>query len=90
MGQGSAHDITGKDMANPLASILSAALMLEISFGLKQEAKLLVDTIDKVLKEGFRTNDIAEATTNRYKVLGTQEMGKLVIKFLTQTATSNS
>jgi 3-isopropylmalate dehydrogenase len=87
---GSAHDITGKDLANPLASILSAALMLEISFGLKEEAKTLVDAVDKVLKEGFRTNDIADTTTNRYKVLGTQEMGKLVIKFLTQTATTNS
>jgi len=87
---GSAHDITGKDLANPLASILSAALMLEISFGLKDEAKTLVDAIDKVLKEGFRTNDIADSTTNRYKVLGTQEMGKLVIKFLPQTVTTNS
>lgn len=81
---GSAHDITGKDLANPLASILSAALMLEISFGLKEEAKTLVDAVDKALKEGFRTNDIADSTTSKHKVLGTQEMGKLVIKFLTQ------
>ena len=87
---GSAHDITGKNLANPLASILSAALMLEISFGLKEEAKTLVDAIDKVLKEGFRTNDIADSTTNRYKVLSTQEMGKLVLKFLSQTITTNS
>lgn len=85
---GSAHDITGKDLANPLASILSAALMLEISFGLKEEAKAIVDAIDQVLKEGFRTNDIADQTTNRYKVLGTKEMGKLVLKFLAQTVTS--
>jgi 3-isopropylmalate dehydrogenase len=81
---GSAHDIAGKDLANPLASILSAALMLEISFGLKKEAQALVNTVDKVLKEGFRTNDIANASTNRYKVLGTKEMGKLFIKFLSQ------
>jgi 3-isopropylmalate dehydrogenase len=87
---GSAHDITGKDLANPLASILSAALMLEISFGLKEEAKTLVDAVDRVLKEGFRTNDIADSTTNRYKVLGTKEMGKLVLKFLSQTVTTNS
>ncbi len=87
---GSAHDIAGKDLANPLASILSAALMLEISFGLKEEAKVLVDTVDKVLKEGFRTNDIADSTTNRYKVLGTKEMGALVIKFLSQSLTLNS
>ena len=81
---GSAHDIAGKDLANPLASILSAALMLEIGFGLKDEAKLLVDTIDEVLKEGFRTHDIADQNTNRFKVLGTAEMGKLVLKFLSQ------
>lgn len=85
---GSAHDITGKDLANPLASILSAALMLEISFGLKEEAKTLVNAVDQVLKDGFRTNDIADQTTNRYKVLGTKEMGKLVLKFLSQTVTS--
>jgi len=81
---GSAHDITGKDLANPLASILSAALMLEIGFGLKDEAKLLVDTVDAVLKDGFRTHDIADQSTNRFKVLGTAEMGKLVLKFLSQ------
>ena len=87
---GSAHDITGKNLANPLASILSVALMLEISFGLKEEAKIVVDAVDKVLKEGFRTNDIADETTERHQVMGKQEMGKLVIKFLSQTVTSNS
>ena len=81
---GSAHDIAGKNLANPLASILSAALMLEISFGLKKEAKTLLDTVAAVLKEGFRTNDIADQTTNRSKVLGTAEMGKSVLKFLSQ------
>lgn len=79
---GSAHDIAGKDLANPLASILSAALMLDIGFGLQEEAKLIVDTINDVLEEGFRTNDIADPNTNRYKVLGTAEMGKTVLKFL--------
>ena len=87
---GSAHDIAGKNLANPLASILSAALMLEISFGLKQEAKTLVDAVDKVLKEGFRTNDIADKTIDGAKVLGTQEMGELVLKFLSQQTTTNS
>jgi 3-isopropylmalate dehydrogenase len=85
---GSAHDITGKDLANPLASILSAALMLEISFGLKEEAQLIIDTVNNVLKEGFRTNDIADGATSPYKVLGTKEMGKLVLKFITQKANS--
>lgn len=81
---GSAHDIAGKNLANPLASILSAALMLEISFGLKKEAKTLLDTVAAVLKEGFRTNDIADQTANGSKVLGTAEMGKSVLKFLSQ------
>ena len=81
---GSAHDIAGKDLANPLASILSVALMLEISFGLKDEAQLILSTIDQVLKEGFRTTDIASDATSPYKVLGTQEMGKLILKFIAQ------
>ena len=64
---GSAHDITGKDLANPLASILSAALMLEISFGLKEEAQLIISTIDRVLKDGYRTSDIADDSTSHTK-----------------------
>jgi 3-isopropylmalate dehydrogenase len=86
---GSAHDITGKNLANPLASILSAALMLEISFGLKEEAKLIIDTVNNVLKEGYRTSDIADKSTSPDKVLGTIEMGKLVLKFITQKVNSN-
>lgn len=86
---GSAHDITGKDLANPLASILSVALMLEISFGLKEEAQLIISTIDRVLKDGYRTSDIADDATNPYKVLGTQDMGKLVLKFITQQTYTN-
>ncbi|WP_367864296.1 3-isopropylmalate dehydrogenase [Pedobacter sp. WC2423] len=86
---GSAHDITGKDLANPLASILSVALMLEISFGLKEEAQLIISTIDRVLKDGYRTSDIADESTSPYKVLGTQDMGKLVLKFITQQTYTN-
>lgn len=86
---GSAHDITGKDLANPLASILSAALMLEISFGLKEEAQLIISTIDRVLKDGYRTSDIADDSTSPYKVLGTNDMGKLVLKFITQQTYTN-
>lgn len=86
---GSAHDITGKNLANPLASILSVALMLEISFGLKEEAELIISAIDQVLKEGFRTNDIADGATSPYKVLGTEEMGTLVLKFITQKTYTN-
>ncbi|GGC51707.1 3-isopropylmalate dehydrogenase [Pedobacter quisquiliarum] len=85
---GSAHDIAGKDLANPLASILSVALMLDISFGLKAESQLIIDVIKKVLAEGFRTNDIADGSTNPYKVLGTQDMGKLILKFIDQQSLS--
>lgn len=82
---GSAHDIAGKNLANPLASILSVALMLEISFGLKDEAVVIISAIDQALKEGFRTSDIADKTTSPDKVLGTKEMGELVLKYITQT-----
>jgi 3-isopropylmalate dehydrogenase len=85
---GSAHDIAGKDLANPLASILSVALMLDISFGLKEESQLIINVIKQVLAEGFRTNDIADGSTNPYKVLGTQDMGKLILKFIDQQSLS--
>ncbi|MDQ2862741.1 MAG: 3-isopropylmalate dehydrogenase [Bacteroidota bacterium] len=79
---GSAHDITGKNIANPLASILSAALLLDISFGLKEESELVISAVDKVLKEGFRTKDIADANTATEKILGTEDMGKEILKYL--------
>ena len=79
---GSAHDIAGQNKANPLASILSVALMLEISFGLKEEAKSITTAIDKVLKAGYRTGDIADAHTEAEKVLGTEAMGRMVLQFL--------
>ena len=79
---GSGHDIAGKGIANPLASILSVALMLEISFKLPNEAKAIVDAIDKVLKAGFRTGDIADANTAADKKLGTEAMGLKVLEFL--------
>jgi 3-isopropylmalate dehydrogenase len=85
---GSAHDIAGQNLANPLASILSAALMLEIGFGLKEEAKLLVDTIDKALKQGYRTGDIADKNTDKAKILGTSEMGQLILSFLNENINS--
>jgi len=76
---GSAHDITGKGVANPLASILSAALMLEISFNLKQEAEAIVAAIDQVLKDGWRTKDIADGKTPADRILGTVAMGEQVL-----------
>jgi len=79
---GSAHDITGKGLANPLASILSVALMLDISFGLKEESENVIKAIEKVLKEGFRTKDIADAQTLSDKILNTENMGTKVVESL--------
>jgi 3-isopropylmalate dehydrogenase len=79
---GSAHDIAGKGVANPLASILSAALMLEIAFDLKSASEDIVQAVDKVLKEGYRTRDIADASTPADKLLGTAAMGGKVLGIL--------
>ena len=79
---GSAHDITGKGIANPLASILSAALLLDISFGMKKESESVIEAVDKVLKEGYRTKDIADAKTPADKILNTSAMGEAVLKHL--------
>jgi 3-isopropylmalate dehydrogenase len=79
---GSAHDIAGKGIANPLASILSAALLLDISFGLKAEANSIIAAVDKSLKQGYRTKDIADKTTTPGNLLTTDEMGKAVVENL--------
>ena len=81
---GSAHDISGKNIANPLASILSAALMLEISFGLKEEAQRVYAAVDEVLKQGYRTADIASLSTDPSLILGTIAMGEKVLELLHQ------
>ncbi|HMR85513.1 MAG TPA: 3-isopropylmalate dehydrogenase, partial [Niabella sp.] len=79
---GSAHDITGKGIANPMASILSAALLLDISFGLKEESNAVIHAVDAVLKAGFRTGDIADAATPQDKILGTDAIGEEILKRL--------
>lgn len=79
---GSAHDITGKGIANPLASILSASLLLDISFGLKEEAEIIIKAVENVLKSGYRTVDIADASTSKEKILNTQKMGDVIINEL--------
>jgi 3-isopropylmalate dehydrogenase len=76
---GSGHDIAGKGVANPMASVLSAALLLDISFGLKEEANAIISAIDGVLKAGFRTRDIATATTAPDMILGTDAIGKEIL-----------
>jgi 3-isopropylmalate dehydrogenase len=77
---GSAHDITGKGIANPLASILSAALLLDISFGLKKESEAIIRAVEKTLKAGYRTQDIADASIPEEKILSTFAMGECVVK----------
>ena len=72
---GSAPDIAGKNIANPLATILSASMMLKYSFGLLEEAKAIEDAIYKVLDEGFRTGDIM---SDGMKQVTCSEMGDLV------------
>ena len=77
---GSAHDITGKGIANPLASILSAALLLDISFGMKEESEYVIRAVENTLMHGYRTVDIADVNTPSDKILKTGAMGDLVIK----------
>lgn len=72
---GSAPDIAGKNIANPLATILSASMMLKYSFGLLDESKAIEDAIYKVLDEGFRTGDIM---SEGMKQVTCSEMGDLV------------
>ncbi len=72
---GSAPDIAGQDKANPLATILSAAMMLRMAFGLQAEADAIEKAVDTVLGEGFRTADIAGAGD---KVVGCAQMAALV------------
>jgi 3-isopropylmalate dehydrogenase len=81
---GSAHDITGKGIANPLASILSAALLLDISFGLKEESEAIIAAVEQTLKAGYRTVDIADSATPKEKILNTQKMGGQVLEQLSK------
>jgi 3-isopropylmalate dehydrogenase len=79
---GSAHDITGKGLANPMASVLSVALLLDISFGMKVESEVVINAVDKVLKKGYRTADIADASTDKSMILGTDAIGEEILKLI--------
>ena len=74
---GSAPDIAGKDMANPIATILSVAMMLQISFGLGKEADAIEAAVMQVLEEGYRTADIYSEGCKR---IGTKEMGRRILE----------
>ena len=76
---GSAPDIAGKGVANPLATILSAAMMLRYTFNQEEAAQRVEGAVKKVLAQGFRTGDIYEPGT---KKVGTREMGDAVLAVL--------
>ena len=76
---GSAPDIANKDIANPIAQILSLALMLRYSFDLNNEANRIEQAIIKTLEDGYRTGDIYQANDSK---VGTQELTNQVIKRL--------
>jgi 3-isopropylmalate dehydrogenase len=76
---GSAPDIAGKDIANPLATILSAAMMLRYTFNLEAAAQRIEAAVRKVLAQGFRTADIYQQDMRR---VGTREMGAAVVAAL--------
>ena len=72
---GSAPDIAGQNIANPIATILSAAMMLRFSFDLDREADAVEAAVQKVLSDGFRTGDIM---SEGCKKVSTSEMGDLI------------
>lgn len=74
---GSAPDIAGQNIANPIATILSAAMMLRYSFQLEKEAEVVEKAVQIVLEEGYRTIDIHSDNT---KLVGTKEMGDFITK----------
>ena len=74
---GSAPDVAGKDIANPIATVLSAAMMLRYSFDLDAEADMIEKAVKKVLEDGYRTVDIM---SDGMIQVGTKAMGDLIIE----------
>ena len=78
---GSAPDIAGQDKANPIGTILSAAMMLRFSFDMKSEAEAIENAVSKYLDAGYRTADImSEGMT----LVGCKQCGDLIVSFLTK------
>ncbi|MEY3139485.1 MAG: 3-isopropylmalate dehydrogenase, partial [Pseudomonadota bacterium] len=82
---GSAPDIAGKGIANPLATILSAAMMLRFSLNQAQSADRIETAVKSVLASGLRTVDIWSEGTQK---VSTREMGEAVVKAITKTTKS--
>jgi len=75
---GTAPDIAGKDLANPIAQILSAALMLRHSFGLNEAAEAIEGAVQHAIEAGHRTGDIFNANEPNVKRVGTRAMGDAI------------
>lgn len=78
---GSAPDIAGQGIANPIAQILSAGMMLRYSFGLVEAADAIDKAVEQVLNDGYRTGDIAQGAVGEKKV-NTREMGDAIVAAL--------
>ena len=79
---GSAPDIAGKNRANPMATILSAAMLLRHAFGMDEEAEIVESAISDVLNEGFRTSDLANDQTDPELIFGTDQIGNQIMEVL--------
>jgi 3-isopropylmalate dehydrogenase len=82
---GSAPDIAGRDIANPLAAILSAAMMLRLSLDMGEEADAVERAVNAVLEQGYRTVDImskSEAADGKCEVVGCAKMGDLIAEII--------
>jgi 3-isopropylmalate dehydrogenase len=75
---GTAPDIAGKNLANPCAQVLSAALMLRYSFGMENEASAIESAVKQTIRDGFRSGDISSGTES----VGTIELGEAIIERL--------
>jgi len=88
---GSAQDIAGKGIANPIAQILSAALLLRYSFAMETEAQAIENAVEAALKAGYRTGDITRSTAgdttknSTEKLVGTEAMTNAIIEELEKT-----
>ena len=76
---GTAPDIAGQDKANPLAAILTVAMLLRHSFGLEREAAAVERAVEDVLAEGYRTPDLARGVDSE-RAVGTEAMGEAVLE----------
>ena len=77
---GSAPDIAGKDVANPIGTILAAAMMLRFSFDMPREADCIESAVSAVLDGGYRTGDILPSGENQCTLVGCREMGSLILE----------